>query len=367
MRFRLCALGVIVVLGVALAGCSSTPGPSPGQVSLRPAHAVSGSVWVADEAGDGLTVIDAATNAVATTLVGLKKPHNVQVGRDGTTVYAVSASNNIVVAIDAATYKVAAVAATGSAPAHVIEAPNGKVYVTNSGDATVSVYQGPGLQPTGLITLGGMPHGLRPAAGGSVIVVANTMAGALDLIDPVTDSSLGMVHVGTGPAQVAVSADGRYAYAGVTDPAAVVKVDLTSRTVVGTVPVPAAPVQLYLTPDGGIVVSADQGTRDAPGHTVSMIDTAAMSVRGTATSGSGPHGVVVDTTGTRAWVTNTYDSTVSVIDLPTSSVVATIKVGAEPSGISYSSRPPAGGGIPTTTLDIPGPSANTGEQTPGQH
>ncbi|GAB4961738.1 hypothetical protein MAHJHV55_17690 [Mycobacterium avium subsp. hominissuis] len=261
-------------------------------------------------------------------------------GRDGTTVYAVSASNNIVVAIDAGTYKVAAVAATGSAPAHVIEAPNNKVYVTNSEDGTVSVYQSPGLQPAGLITLGGMPHGLRPAGGGSVIVVANTLAGALDLIDPVTDRSLGTVHVGTGPAQVAVSADGRYAYAGVTDPAAVVKVDLTARTVVATAPLPAAPVQLYLTPDAGIVVSDDQGTRDAPGHTVSMIDTAAMSVRATVTSGSGPHGVVIDTTGTRAWVTNTYDGTVSVIDLPTSSVVATIKVGAEPSSISYSSRPP---------------------------
>ena len=33
-----------------------------------------------------------------------------------------------------------------------------------------------------------MPHGLRPAAGGSVIVVANTMDGALDLINPTTDT-----------------------------------------------------------------------------------------------------------------------------------------------------------------------------------
>ena len=114
----------------------------------------------------------------------LKHPHNVQVSREGATVYAVSHSDNIVVAIDPATYRVAAVAATGPAPAHVIEAPNGKVYVTNTADGTVSVYQAPGLQPVGRIQLGDMPHGLRAAAGGSVIVVANTMAGALDLIDP---------------------------------------------------------------------------------------------------------------------------------------------------------------------------------------
>ena len=95
-------------------------------------------------------------------------------------VYAVNNSDDTGVAIDPATYTVAVVASTGPAPAHVIDAPNGKVYVTNTGDGTVSVYQGPGLQPVGRIQLGDMPHGLRAAAGGSVIVVANTMAGALD-------------------------------------------------------------------------------------------------------------------------------------------------------------------------------------------
>ncbi|HEX9835145.1 MAG TPA: hypothetical protein VGA66_19045, partial [Mycobacterium sp.] len=341
MRIRLCAAAVAAVLGVAVTACSGGGETSPDQAqattaSPRPAQTASGSVWVADEAGNSLTVIDAATNAVTTTVAGLTEPHNVQIGRDGATVYAVSGSDNLVVAIDAATYKVQAVAPTGPAPAHVIDAPNGKIYVTNSGDGTVSVYQGPGLQPTGRITLGDMPHGLRPAAGGSVIVVANTMAGTLDLIDPVTDNLLGVVRVGAGPAQVAVTADGRYAYAGITDPPAVVKADLVARTVVGTAKVPTAPVQVYLTPDEATVLSADQGTRDAPGRTVSMLDTAAMAVRSTVATGSGPHGVVIDTAGTRAWVTNTYDNTVSVIDLPTASVIATVPTGTAPSGISYS-------------------------------
>ena len=53
-----------------------------------------------------------------------------------------------------------------------------------------------------------MPHGLRAAAGGSVIVVANTMDGAVDLIDPATDKYERAVPVGASPAQVAVSSDG---------------------------------------------------------------------------------------------------------------------------------------------------------------
>ena len=91
---------------------------------------------------DSITVIDAATNAVTMTLTGIKAPHNIQVARDGAVVYAVS-SAGVVVAIDPTTYRVSATAPTGAQPAHVIEAPNGKVYVTNSGDGTVSVYQAP--------------------------------------------------------------------------------------------------------------------------------------------------------------------------------------------------------------------------------
>ena len=368
MRLRLLATGSVVALGVALTACSDDSNVVPVQAqpsTPAPTAVGAGSVWVADEGSDGLSVLDVSTNKVHTTVAGVTGPHNVQVSRDGTTVYAVS-SDNMVVALDATTYTVNAVAPTGAAPAHVIEAPNGKVYVTNADDGSISVYQAPGLQPDGRIDLGGMPHGLRPATDGSVIVVANTAAGTLDLIDPVTDRPSGTVSVGTEPVQVAVTNDGSYAYTGVTDPATVVKVDLRSGQVVGSARVSATPVQLYLTPDETTVVAADQGTADAPGHTLSVIDTAAMTVRGGVGTGSGPHGVVIDNFGTQAWVTNTYDDTVSVVDLAKLSVLATVPVGAEPSGISYSPHPPATSSAATVTVDVPAPQANT-EQQPSGH
>lgn len=344
--------GAITVFVALLSGCSGTPQAPPAPSAVPR----SGSVWVADEGHDSLTVIDAATSAVAMTLNGIKAPHNIQVGRDGAVVYAVS-SAGVVVAIDATTYRVTATAPTGSQPAHVIEAPNGKVYVTNSGDGTVSVYQAPGLSPGGRITLGGTPHGLRPAAGGSVVVVANTMDGALDIIDPATDKYMGAVPVGSSPAQVAVSADGKYAYTGISDPPSVVKVDLAQRKIVGSAAVPNSPVQLYLTPDETQVVSADQGEKDAQGHTLSVIDTNAMTTRGTVTTGAGPHGVVIDGSGDWAWVTNSYDNTVTAVDLSTLTAMATIPVGTQPSGISYSPRAPVAAPANVGTLDIPAPPA----------
>lgn len=352
MRFRVTIVSVVLLVAGMLAACAEQTG-EPNEQD-QPLPAVSGSVWVANEGADSLSVVDAATDAVVMTLEGVKAPHNVQLGSGGDIAYAVSGSTNTVVAIDAAAYAVKAVAPTGPAPAHVIEAPNGNVYVTNAGDGTVSVYRGAELTPVATIDVGGMPHGLRAAADGSVIVVAN-MEGRLDLIDPTTHSRTGSVPVGTEPAQVAVSADGRYVYSSVSEPPKVVKVDLTTQKVVGSTDVPTPPVQVYLSGEEDAVLSANQGTAETPGRTVSVIDTETMTPRAVVEAGSGPHGVVIDDTATRAWVTNTFDDTVSAIDLDEASVTATIPVGHEPNGISYSPRPPAPASAPTTTLNLPAP------------
>jgi len=68
-----------------------------------------------------------------------------------------------------------------------------------------------------------------------------------------------------------------------------------------------------------------------------------MTVEATIPTGAGPHGVVIEPSDQRAWVTNMYDGTVSVVDLTTNETVATVPVGDKPNGISYSSQPPASG------------------------
>ena len=102
-RLALRWIAVAGTLVVVLAACSNGNQMSPSGIPTSTAPrspAGSGSVWVANEGGDSLTVLDGALSTVATTLTGIKHPHNVQVSHDGATVYAVSNSDNIVVAID---------------------------------------------------------------------------------------------------------------------------------------------------------------------------------------------------------------------------------------------------------------------------
>jgi len=70
--------------------------------------------------------------------------------------------------------------------------------------------------------------------------------------------------------------------------------------------------------------------------TVSVIDIATNTVSATITVGSGPRGVSVSLDGTKVYITNTTQNTVSVINTATNTVSATITVGSHPQGISVS-------------------------------
>jgi YVTN family beta-propeller protein len=360
-RGKLLIGSAAVLLAGGLAACSTdTKGSGESgraATSQRLDTGVNGTVWVANEKGNSISVLDARSARVVTTLTGVGSPHNVQAGADGDAVYVVSGAGSTVAAIDSRTYALNASASTGAEPAHVIEAA-GKVYVTSADQAAVDVYRTGKLERLATLALGGMPHGLRASRDGALVAVANMGGKSVDLIDTKTERKTSSISVGGPPVQVAVEPTGDYVYASVSKPASLVKIDTKTRKVIGTVAVPAPPVQVYLTGDGGTLVSADQGDDAAPGHTLSIIDTREMNVTKSVQVGNGPHGVTLDPAAKTAWVTNLYDDTVSVIDLPRAKVIATVPVGDKPNGISLSSRTPQP--APSATVPLPMPSTSHG-------
>ena len=59
-----------------------------------------------------------------------------------------------------------------------------------------------------------------------------------------------------------------------------------------------------MTPDDRNVLAANQGTKDKPRTTVSIIDTASFMVVGTVETGKGARGVVIDPSSRFAYITN---------------------------------------------------------------
>jgi YVTN family beta-propeller protein len=332
----------VLAVGLVLTGCTTTGSTQVQPVAAPaadPATSVSGSVWVADEGGHRLSVLDAATGEHVLTLDGLTAPHNVQAAADGASVWVVS-GDGLLVALTA-DGTVRATAATEPHPAHVVAAPDGRVFVTSSDGRSLTGYDS-ALQPVVRVELPGSPHGLRLDANARTAVVANTGAGTLDAVDLGTGRLTASVPVGEKPIQVAVSDDGRWAYASVASTSEVVKVDLRAGAVVARTALPAAPAQVLLT-GAGDLLTADQGTEHAPGSTVSVLDPETLDLRGRVTVGSGPHGLTADPTGRVAWVTNVYDDTVSAVDVRALRVLGTTAVGVAPNGVSWSPQAPARG------------------------
>jgi MYXO-CTERM domain-containing protein len=85
--------------------------------------------------------------------------------------------------------------------------------------------------------------------------------------------------------------------------------------------------------------------------TVSVIDTATNVVTATIPVGHNPNGIVTNAYGGLVCVTNYLSNDVSLIDPNTNTVVATVAVGAGPVGVA---RPP-GGDLPATDPDYPLP------------
>ena len=337
-----------------------------GEQTQVPAAAMplAGTIWVANEEGNSLSAIDAATNKVVATLTGIPGPHNLQVSPDGSTVWAVSGHEALAVAVDSQSYALVGTAPVGNAPAHVVVSPDGMTaYISNSGDSTVTVLNTATFTVNATIPVGEFPHGLRPSPDGQQVAVANLRSDTISLIDTVSLTVEATIEVGAGPVQVAFAPDGATLYVTLNGEDAIAVVDLETKRVTGKVAVGDGPVQIYVTPDASTILVANQGTEEAPGTTLSIVDAATLSAVATVETGQGAHGVVVEPSGRYAYVTNLYGDDLAVVDLVDRQVVATVSTGSSPNGVSFSPVEATAMPSPEIALPIPTHEDGTDEHT----
>lgn len=343
------ALGAIIAQG-----CSPETAQTPPETS-----GARGAVYTADERGNSISVIDLATGEVATTPVSIS-PHNVQASENGESIFAVGSlapagagaaegghghSTGVpgrLLGFDTAAVPRGPVLdmEVGEGPAHVIVDRRGaRAFVTNGGDNSVSVVDLSRRETVKSISVGASPHGLRMSPDGGTIYVANTGDGTVSVINVEALAETARIAVGRAPVQVAFTPDGRYCYVSLRDENSVAVVETASRRVVTKIPVGSNPIQLHALPNGREVYVANEGTREAPGNTVSVVDTATQRVISEIVTGAGPHGVVVNRSGDRVLVTNSFADTVSEIDTADRRVVRTYRVGAGPGGVTMGAGP----------------------------
>lgn len=158
--------------------------------------------------------------------------------------------------------------------------------------------------------------------------------------------------------------------------------DVGETDVVSAIPVSAGALLKFSIPlaDGGFGVVLDPSgqrlyatagrDRGMEAGSVVVIDTVANRIVNTVLVGVSPRGVAVNPAGTRVYVTNTGDDTVSVIDTASETVIDTIRVGGGPMALGQFIGPELATATATST-PTPSPTSTripspTGMQTVAQ-
>lgn len=105
-------------------------------------------------------------------------------------------------------------------------------------------------------------------------------------------------------------------------------VDVATNAIVTSIPVGTFPTSIALNSSGTRAYVTNNG------GTVSVVDTTNNSVITTIKVGSSPMNVKINPSGTRIYISNSNDDTVSVVDTSNNTTVATVAVGNKPFGVT---------------------------------
>lgn len=268
-----------------------TVGTSPNASMVTPDGK---TVYVANEGANTVSVIDSQSNTVTTTisLASGAEPYDVQITPDGRYVYVAQFGTNTVTQIDTETNTLTGVSiAVGSGPFSMAITPDGQyLYVANLNGPSVSV----------------------------ISIASNTVVATI--------SSTSM----PAPQAIAVSPDGTKVYVGNgASPYNLNVISTVTNTITTSIGYSTDVYGMGFSPDGGYLYVA-LGGAGTGANTVSKVNTSTNAIVTSVSVGTGPIGVTVSPDGLYAYVPNNGTNNVSIIYLPSFTVVATVTIGTGP-------------------------------------
>ena len=213
-------------------------------------------------------------------------------------------------------------------PAGVAVAKDGTVFTVSPDSKTVRRFGGDG-HVTAEATLPGGPVGIAHDDRRGRVFVSDWYNARVFVLDADALAVLDELSTGAAPAGLAISDNGAFLASADRDADQVSLFDAKTLTLIDSVAVGERPFGLAFGP-GGRLFAANVGTND-----VTVLKPGDGSVEATVPVGERPYGVAF--AANRAFVSNQYEDTVSVIDLETLEHLTKVDVGEYPEGIDATS------------------------------
>jgi YVTN family beta-propeller protein len=319
-------------------------------------------VYTANADSDNVTVIDAATNTVVTTIAVGSEPRNPAVSPDGTRVYVPNRHDDSVTVINGVTNSVITTIVDDDfeEPYSAAVSPNGaRVYVANKfqgGSDMGSLTVINATNNTVLTTINDVcfvsPEWVALNPAGTRAYVVNRQGDSVCIVDTTNNTVLDSVPVGDAPRSAVVTCDGAFVYvANNSGSPSVTKIQTSDNSTSGIDFMNGYPRNMAITPDCSKIYVPLQN------DTVGVIATAtdAPSVINVP-NGDSTYGAAVLFNGTRVYVTDEDDDEVEVIDVATDTVITgpglPIPTGNTPRGIATGGMVLAIEPVPTASAAV---------------
>lgn len=322
-------------LGVMLLASSAQAGPF---------------VYAANADSNDVTVIDAATNLVATTVNVGSEPRNPAVSPDGSRVYVPNRFDDNVSVISGTNNTVLTTITDPGfdEPYAAAVSPDGsRVYVANkegggssTGSLTVINASNNSVITTITDTCFVSPEWVSVNPAGTRAYVVNRQGNSVCIVDTSSNTVVDDVAVGSEPRSAVVTCDGAFVYvANNQGSPSVSKIQTSDNTVIGGIDFGSgSPRNMSITPDCSKIYVPLQN------NTVGVIDRTAADATSliTVPGGDSMYGSAVVDSGTSVYVTDEDDNEVEVIDVATDTVLSglglPIPAGSTPRGIATGGR-----------------------------
>ena len=233
---KTCVAFVAAVLlgGIVACGRSEQPAasPTPAAAPSPPPAPPAVGVYVTNETGGDLSVIDAASNTVVATIPLGKRPRGIVASPDRTLLYVALSGSPIggpnvdesklpppdrsadgIGVVDVRQRKLIKVLPSGPDPEQVAVSPDGKeIYVANEDIGQLSVIDTSDGHLIQSFKIGDEPEGVTVEPGGKRVWVTSEADGAVFVADLAAKKIVKPVKVGPRPRSIAFTPDGARAY-----------------------------------------------------------------------------------------------------------------------------------------------------------
>jgi YVTN family beta-propeller protein len=351
----------VLVVAALASGCSGEAPPPSASVTPAatpaPARPSGPRLYVSDETGGAVVVIDPAAGQVVERIPVGKRPRGIRVSRDGATLLVALSGSPIagpgvdesklppadraadgIGVVDLSARKLVRTLPSGQDPEAFDLSLDGKtLYVSNEETAEMSVLDLSGGTITARVTIGAEPEGVTVRPDGREVYVTCEQDNEVFAVDTTTLKVVGRMKTSARPRSIVFTRDGTTAFVTAENAAAVTILDAVKHAPAGTIalerskdsPTPPRPMGAVLSPDGRLVLVSLGRAKS-----VAVIDVATRAVLRTIEGvGDRPWGIDISADGTEAYTANGPSADVSVIDVATGTVKRRIPTGGSPWGV----------------------------------